>query len=243
MYPLALKDPRGGHNRSQINHNFFKSWSSKMAYVLGFIFADGAIEDVQKSSRTCYISIIASRKDINILEQIKIAMNSSHKLYKRQARIQTHTDGNQYLSKDCFIFRIGSKLMYNDLLKLGVTPRKSLTILFPNIPLEYQSFFLRGYFDGDGCIHLIKRKYPRLIFTSGSVKFLEGIAKTLSSGLGILEKRIYSQIGNSGRPYYRLHYNTQVSRKVLEFMYKDLEKAPYLDRKFAIYQKYLQNQK
>ncbi len=242
MYPTAHKDPRGGHNRSQINHNFFKSWSPEMAYVLGFIFADGAIEDVQKSSQTCYISIIASRKDINILEQIKIVMKSSHKLYKRQARIRTYTGGKQYLSKDCFIFRIGSKLMYNDLLNLGVTPRKSLTILFPNIPLEYQGFFLRGYFDGDGCIHLIKRKYPRLIFTSGSVKFLEGISKTLSSELQIPEKRIYSQIENSGNPCYRLHYNTKLSSKILEFMYKDLEKAPYLDRKFAIYQKYLRSQ-
>lgn len=242
MYPIAFKDPRGGHNRSLINHNFFQVWSPEMAYVLGFIFADGAIEDVQKSSRTCYISIITSSKDLNILEKIRTVMNSSHKFYKRQARIQTYADGKQYLSKNCFIFRIGSKLMYNDLLKLGVTPRKSLTILFPNIPLGYQSFFLRGYFDGDGCIHLIKGKYPRLIFTSGSFKFLEGIAKILSSKLRIPEKRIYSQIGNSGRSCYRLHYNTQVSRKILEFMYKDLEKAPYLERKFVIYQKYLQSQ-
>lgn len=239
MHPTARKDPQGGHNKAQINRNFFQTWSPQMAYVLGFIFADGAIEDVQKSSRTCYISIITSSKDLNILEQIRNVMNSAHKFYKRQARIQTHSNGKRYLSKDCFIFRIGSKLMYNDLLKLGVTPRKSLTILFPNIPLEYQSFFLRGYFDGDGCIHLIKRKYPRLIFTSGSAKFLEGITETLSLKLGIPEKHIYSQIENSGKPCYRLHYNTKLSRKVLEFMYKDLEKAPYLERKHQIYQKYL----
>lgn len=240
MYPTASKDPRGGHNRFQINHNFFQTWSTQMAYVLGFIFADGVIEDVQKSSRTCYISIVASDKDLSILKQIKAAMNSFHKLYRRKSSMQIYPDGRQYLSKNCFIFRIGSKLMYNDLLKLGLTPRKSLTVLFPSIPLEFLSHFIRGYFDGDGCLYLIKGKYPRVIFTSGSNKFLEGLLEVLNFVLQIPKKAIYSQLQKSGNLCYRLHYNTKLSRKILEFMYKDLEKVPYLERKYVIYQKYLQ---
>ena len=47
MYPAVAKDPRGGHNRSSINQDFFKSWSPNMAYVLGLIYADGTIEDVK----------------------------------------------------------------------------------------------------------------------------------------------------------------------------------------------------
>ena len=79
MYPLTIKDPRGGHNRSPINNFFFQTWSPSMAYILGFIFADGAIEDVQKSSRTCYLLITS--KDLEILEQIKNALNSKHTIY------------------------------------------------------------------------------------------------------------------------------------------------------------------
>lgn len=240
MYSAAQKDPRGGHNRFQINQNFFQSWSSQMAYVLGFIFADGAIEDVQKSSRTCYISIITSKKDLNILEQIKTAMSSSHNLYKRRPRIEGFPGQKFYKSAERFVFRIGSKIIYNDLLSLGVTPRKSLTISFPNIPLEFLSHFIRGYFDGDGCLHLIKGKYPRLIFTSGSNKFLEGLSEALTFVLQIPKKATYSQLQESGNLCYHLHYNTKFSSKILEFMYKDLGKAPYLKRKFAIYQKYLQ---
>lgn len=238
MYPPVYKDPRGGHNRSQVNQNFFQTWTSQMAYVLGYIFADGAIEDVQESSRACYIALIS--KDLSILEKIKTVMDSNHKLYKRKAQMEPYPGNKGYVSSERFVFRIGSKLIYNDLLKLGVTPRKSLTISFPNIPLEFLSPFIRGYFDGDGCLHLIKGKYPRLIFTSGSNKFLEGLSNTLSIVLNIPLKVVYSQLQKSNNLCYRLHYNTKISRKVLEFMYKDLEKAPYLERKYAIYQKYLQ---
>lgn len=33
-----------------------------MGYVLGLIFADGAILDVRKSSRTCYVQIASNDK-------------------------------------------------------------------------------------------------------------------------------------------------------------------------------------
>ena len=241
MYSTAYKDPRGGHNRSQINQSFFKSWSPQMAYVLGYIFADGAIEDVQKSSRTCYIAM--SSVDVSILNQVRQSMNSNHKFYLRKSRLVTYLNGKSYTSKDSFIFRIGSKLMYNDLLELGVTPRKSLSIPFPTIPTEYLHFFVRGYFDGDGCLHLKEDKYPKVIFTSGSSKFTDGLAKILSNLIQIPVKTASSQVQDSGNLCYRLAYNTKLSRKILEFMYKDLEKAPYLERKFEIFQKYLQSLK
>jgi len=44
-------DRRGGSNRYKFQINFFKRWSNKMAYVLGFLYADGCIVDAV-SSRT-----------------------------------------------------------------------------------------------------------------------------------------------------------------------------------------------
>lgn len=38
---------------------------------------------------------------------------------------------------------------------MGLTPRKSLTLTFPTenqVPIEYLPYFVRGYFEGDGCI-------------------------------------------------------------------------------------------
>ena len=49
--------------------------------------------------------------------------------------------------------------MVNDLINLGCIPNKSLTLTFPDfINDELLPHFIRGYFDGDGCIWNGKRK-------------------------------------------------------------------------------------
>lgn len=238
MYPIAHKDTRGGHNRININSNFFKTWSPQMAYVLGFIFADGAIEDVQLSSRTCYLSITS--KDLSILKRIRCSMNSRHRFYKKKVEFITYSNGKTYKSNERYVLRVGSKSIYNDLLKLGVTPRKSLTITFPNCPLNLINFFIRGYFDGDGCLHLQKNKYPRVIFTSGSLNFLVGLSQTMLKILNVEAYPLSIRMTPGKNPCYQLYYSNINSKKILEFLYRNLDQAPYLERKFQIYQNYLE---
>lgn len=206
-----------------------------MAYVLGFIFADGAIQDVQKSSRTCYLTL--SSNDRSILEQIRKVLGSEHKIYIRKPRFTTFSNG-KYLSKEHFILRIGNKLLYNDLLKFGLTPKKSLTIKFPKIPDKYLSYFLRGYFDGDGCLHLKKHLYPLVVFTSGSSKFLKGLSFNLrKAGIASVKEITINDYGSS--TYFQLRYGVRESVSILNFIYKNLIKSPFLERKYLIYQKYL----
>lgn len=228
------RDPRGGHNRKNINEKFFKTWSAQMAYVLGLIFSDGTVEDVRESSRTCYWAI--SSKDKSLLIQIKQAVSSNHKLYIRKPRIVKFSSGKSYLCAKNYILRIGNKVMFRDLLNLGLTPRKSLILKFPEIPIEYFNFFLRGYFDGDGCITLHTPKGQnaqrvKVIFTSGCKDFLEKLSNKLQILVGTKFKIIYSN-GDS----YQLSYRKYDSLKILDYMYKNLEKAPFLDRKYKIYQ-------
>ena len=45
--------------------------------------------------------------------------------------------------------------MFNDLIKQGCVPNKSLILTFPNkhqVPKNLINHFIRGYFDGDGSI-------------------------------------------------------------------------------------------
>ena len=53
--------------------------------------------------------------------------------------------------------------MYNDLIKQGCVPRKSLILTFPNtnqVPENLINHFIRGYFDGDGSISYgIRERY------------------------------------------------------------------------------------
>lgn len=230
-------DPRGGHNRKIFNEHFFKSWSYAMAYILGLIYADGAVEDVRKSSRTCYLTI--SSNDKSLLEQVRKALSSEHTIYSRKPRVVKFSSGKSYFCRENFNIRIGNKKMFSDLINLGLTPRKSLHMKFPKIPPRYFSHFLRGYFDGDGCV-MIKvhkgqsAKEVRVAFTSGCKKFLDILSKELHSYLQINNKN-----ANRNSEAFNLAYRKRDGLKILSFMYKDLDKAPFLDRKYAIYKNYL----
>jgi hypothetical protein len=45
---------------------------------------------------------------------------------------------------------IYNKSLYDKLLEIGLTPNKSLTLQWPEVPREYYRDFVRGFFDGDG---------------------------------------------------------------------------------------------
>src|SRR5690606_6778822 len=55
---------------------------------------------------------------------------------------------------------IGNTYLCNSLISLGCGPRKSqLGMQFPNLPKHLIHHFIRGFFDGDGCITVNKRIY------------------------------------------------------------------------------------
>ena len=50
----------------------------------------------------------------------------------------------------------------HDIMKYGITPRKSLTIgnIIENIPYQYRDAFIIGYFDGDGSVTIRDGLHP-----------------------------------------------------------------------------------
>ena len=234
MFSLDL---RGGHNRQKFNKDFFKKWTPEMAYVLGFMYADGNITDAI-SSRTQYISFDSNDRDI--LEKIKIALSSNHSIQIKPEKITIHANGT-YKNKEGFRLRIGSREMFSDLVDLGLTPRKSLTITFPqSVPTICLGHFIRGYFDGDGCVHIMKGKGKygqdilkglKVIFSSGSKVFLNELNIALEKR-GFKNGKIYFSSGA-----YSLKYSTSESVKLFKFFYKD-NPIPFLNRKLEVFKKY-----
>ncbi len=209
-----------------------------MAYVLGFFYADGCMIDAV-SSRTRYIAF--SSVDREVLERIKTAMGSEHSLYARPGQLRTYRNGF-YMSRDSFVLRIGCRKMFNDLLHFGVTPEKSKVVNLPKIPKRYLSHFLRGYFDGDGCVYLEKTKgvikpvvVKRLsiIFTSGSSVFLKELGMALENQLDIEYRKLYDS-----QHAFQLRYFTNDAIKIFKFIYKSCPPELYLKRKFDIFNNY-----
>ena len=216
----------------KINYDFFKTWSKQMAYVLGFLFADGSLEN-SPYIRGKYIRF--SNTEPSIIKKIKRIMDSKHRIVKM------HPPGNRKVK---YFLRIGSHLLYNDLEKLGLFPNKSSTMTFPKVPDSFISDFVRGYFDGDGSVIIERykrdKKYKRLkaIFTSGSKKFLISLDRCLQGFCNIDGPNFY----NSHRSF-QLVYRSLKAKKVLDFLYKDLEDSLYLRRKYLVYKKALKQLK
>lgn len=199
-------------NLYTLNEKFFSDWSPEMAYVLGFIYADGNM------SRDAY-KIRINSKDVQILEDIKMAMKSTHPIKKECNEV-----GSWYT------FMISNKSLYGDLRRLGIFPNKSLTMRFPRVPKEYMKDFIRGYFDGDGCIYEVKRKRP----TPGmEIDFATGSKNFATQLINVLHKDIHESIRltNPRKNYYRIRGWNQASQAIFTYMYSE-NPTLYLKRKY-----------
>lgn len=126
------------HNKLGRNDRFFSEWNIDMAYVLGFITADGCIKDDYE------LCITIHKNDVDVLEYIKKVMNLEHNIR------YTH-----YNNREQVTLSLKSRPIYEDLQLLNVTPRKTYTIVAPPfIPEDMFGHYIRGYFDGNGNISL-----------------------------------------------------------------------------------------
>ena len=216
----------------KVNKLFFRKWSQNMAYVLGFIAADGTITLTRRG--THFWSINISDKDL--IYKIRSLIESNHAVSKRQKFSSKH--------KQLYRIQIGSKEMCIDLINLGFKYKKASCMVVPNISYEYYSSFVRGYFDGDGNVwmgYLNKhRNKPTLVlqsaFTSCSWKFLLGIRDILlNAGLG--RGTLYSLKDSNA---HRLQYSTKDSLKLSHYMYNSTndENNLYLKRKKMVFDRF-----
>lgn len=215
--------------RYSINEKFFDAWSPEMAYVLGFIYADGHLINAPYM-RGKYVCITNTDKDR--LELFQRALRSQHVLVERER------GGN---NKKTYILRIGNSKLFDSLSKYGLTPRKSLTISFPKIPRTFLPFFILGYFDGDGCVYaenLASGRPRRLktIFTSGSRNFLEELDAILRKRAGIKGGGIYQH--GSTRNAFQIRYTARDSIRLYQYLYTEKSLPLALSRKYDIFRKY-----
>lgn len=157
--------------KKKINEEFFSNHSSDMYYVLGLIFTDGYIYQPKKGKRYVAIKLI----DEQILKDINDKMN----ICETPKKVGITSAGNQMYG-----LRFDNERLVSDLESLGLHERKTFTTIFPNVPVEYANDFVRGYFDGDGCIHVSKRKnrvnsFIKNFSVLGTKDLLEGVSKHL----------------------------------------------------------------
>jgi intein-encoded DNA endonuclease-like protein len=209
--------------QKEFNKKFFKKWSEDMTYVLGFLFADGNIINTKRG--THFVGWYSS--DLELMVSMAQSMSSNHKISKRSGG---------------YVLQIGSKELFNDLVRLGLTPNKARRMQLPEIPQKYVGHFVRGYFDGDGNVWSgytnKKRENPTYILsisiTSASRDFLRGLKRLLEEE-GIAGGCIYDI---KGKKCSRLQYGTVNALKLYKIMY-NRPYSLYLHRKKVIFEKFI----
>jgi intein/homing endonuclease len=208
---------------------FFDSWTPEMAYVLGFIFADGSVVTNRRGG--CFLELISTDKELIV--KLKKMLGSDHVIGTYQPRNLDH--------KPQYRLQIGSKKWVQILAGYGVVQNKSLILAFPEVPVGYLGHFVRGYFDGDGCVSFGKywRKDRQkwkweftTRFTSGSRDFLNNLWEALSK----VTKGGYLYQKNKG---FELVFSRADSIALFQFMYHNVISEKYLERKYAVFQKAL----
>jgi hypothetical protein len=103
---------------------------------------------------------------------------------------------------------------------------------YPEIPKELDSHFIRGIFDGDGCIHVCHKGQLQFSII-GTKKLNEKIQEKLIKNCGVNNTKI--SLRGKNLSFSQLHHggNKQVP-KIMNWLYKDAD--IYLERKRNVYE-------
>ncbi len=211
----------------KINSYFFESIDNEVkAYWLGFLYADGCM------TKTGGINLLLSTDDRNHLQKYKIDLGIENPIEDTISKIKNSKTGYQHASK----VRVTDKKLYSDLVKLGCTRLKTLTLRFPSpnqVPEVLIRHFIRGYFDGDGSVW-------EALISGGKYKSLQcGITSTydivmnikkvlLAVGISKVETVPHPHSGASGIYILRIRRNNDVI-KFYNYIYQN--STVYMDRK------------
>ncbi|MHA2279352.1 MAG: hypothetical protein ACXAC5_00465 [Promethearchaeota archaeon] len=146
-------------------HFFRKIITQKQAYWLGFIFADGCVIKRCYDNKNLHaLRLALSSQDSGHVVQFLSDIGSSNSIF--------YCRGGQ----ECRI-SLQSPVLVRDLEELGCVERKSNVLEFPSLKRSLLSHFIRGYFDGDGCV-CYQNKTCRISIV-GTEKFLTTLRNIL----------------------------------------------------------------
>ncbi len=190
--------------------------TEEKAYWLGFLYADGCV-----------------KKDSNGI-QLGLQEQDYHHLLKFKDFVGFDGSITKYfykIKKECISYKISicNKKIKSHLITLGCVPNKSLVLKFPNegqVPNYLIPHFIRGYFDGDGCVH-IDNKGNIVFQICGTYEFIRGVLNHIP---------VEGNINKIGNIYDFRCKGNKKAMKIFDYIYQDA--TIYMDRKYDKYIKH-----
>jgi intein/homing endonuclease len=209
---------------------FDKIDTQDKAYWLGFLYADG-----YHSENWYKIGMALSVRDVDHIKLFCDFLKIEKEKIKTKLPFKINIQGRTVHSDGTSSIQISNKHMSHSLSSLGLVSKKSLILKFPTenqVPLYLINHFVRGYFDGDGCLSKTKQnnvtRYGITILSSKDFcqSLLEMVNKELKINMCMWN--------NKGKiDVVHISGNRQV-KKFTDWMYKD--SIIQLKRKYEIYE-------
>lgn len=238
-------------NRNSINASikldFFEQMTVELAWFLGAVCSDGSIGSnygPNKSTRSFSLASI----DRDFVEKLGALVGLS----------PSKSMSSTY-DKPIWTLRCSNKHFVNHLKGLGIHSNKSSTVTIPEaIRPELMRHFIRGYFEGDGCVSKTSKGTLRFSLSSKSRELIMSVAKILhqQAGIGICGKRYSrSHVNPPNCPCLTVYvvkeqradlimYKIETSafgmiEKLFRYLYEDVDEANRMNRKFNVFEKAL----
>lgn len=197
-----------------VNQRYFKTIDSEeKAYILGFLYADG-----YNNEKTGCIEISLHNQDKDILDKINTCLSNERPLKVKD---------------QMYRLVICSKKMSYDLKLLGCGQAKTFKLEFPTeeqVPSYLIRHFIRGYFDGDGCVYLSKTNSNRSFQIIGREVFLKDLQESMMKSCSLLKTKFYNP-SRSNKEIVSMTYCGKIQcTKIREWLYGDA--TIYLQRKY-----------
>ncbi len=220
LYPIFKIAKRHNIKYKKFNYNIFDSIDTEeKAYWLGFIFADGCIA---KNHYRFELSLKGEDFD-HLCKFSKFINLDKNKIKKKIVKYNDKT-------YECFRISFSNKHFWGILNSYGCTPRKSLTLEFPDESVfkskDLIIHFIRGYFDGDGWICCTDK--TKCIGALGTPSFLNSCQKYLN-----INRKLYCNHGSYLTMKFVVYGYSGF--KIAEYLYSNSE--IYLERKYLKYLK------
>lgn len=216
----------GNNRQTTVNEDFFKSWTRESAWVYGWLLTDGFVDE-----KLGQIKIALKSIDEDALHKIKRVMGFTGDIGRHK-----RPDGRESVR-----LVVCRKSMVEDVFVLGGMARRDKTFntSLPEIPDDLFWDFVRGVFEGDGCVRA--RDSLEIVIASATEYFLRDLQAKLED-YGV-HTRLYTRpAGTSGSKHEMYTLSTKSNADALRWcflMYKNTNSSLRLDRKFETFRNYI----
>jgi len=220
-----LRSKNDSHRITFFNQKYFDEINTPgKAYWLGFLYADAYNCKITNTT-----SVTLSEKDIDHLYKLCNSLELDNSKV-----IKFNVKNKDKIYPSCYV-SLYSKHICETLSKQGCPQAKSFILKYPEwLPNDLNSHFIRGYFDGDGCLTFRKKQREWKWSLVSTKEMCESIRKILIDEIGI--STTLSYISQTDNNTYEMQTSGNMKiHSIMNWLYASSTDEIRLSRKYDKY--------